>query len=400
MYRFHKDGVSVLTVIDKRRPKNNGLYPVKIEVVYRRRQKYYPTGQDMDSEEWESIWKRRRISDKIIGIERNFNKIRTAVDSLTEKGRFCFTALDIKIGNIYVTVNEALIKKMDQFYTEGKINTYYRYRSTLHAIEKCKGRNICFDDISIGWLKSCESVWKKDGMNCTTINIYMNTLRCVCREALETGLMHEGVWPFKKGGYQIPTGRKRTLALTKEQISKIILWKGDDDLCYWRDLWLFSYLCNGINFRDMLFLKYGDISDGEISFVRSKTSKTVKAVVTPMMESIMERRGNGLCGPRDRTIFKHASGKESAFETARLVRVAIISCNKALGHIADELGIPHFTTYSARHSFATILKKNGVDIHFISESLGHTSIRMTENYLAGIDKDERMKTMHVLTEFE
>lgn len=53
MYSYRKDGISVLTVIDRRRRKNNGLFPVKIEVVYRRVQKYYPTGQDVTQDEGE-----------------------------------------------------------------------------------------------------------------------------------------------------------------------------------------------------------------------------------------------------------------------------------------------------------------------------------------------------------
>ena len=98
-------------------------------------------------------------------------------------------------------------------------------------------------------------------------------------------------------------------------------------------------------------------------------------------------------------IFKHAKGSETAFEIARIVRVAIISCNRALACIADDLNIPHFTTYSARHSFATILKRGGVDIQFISESLGHASIKMTENYLAGFGREERLMNTRILTDF-
>lgn len=404
MYRFQKDGVSVLTIIDRRRPKNNGLYPVKIEVVYKRRQKYYPTGQDVTFQEWENIWKRRKSNDKLVGIERNFHRVRMAVEFLTEKGRFCFSALDMKMGNASMTVNEAITQKMTRLYAEGRVNTYYRYRSTLRALEKYKGKFIHFDDISITWLRRCEATWIREGKSSTTINIYMNTLRCVCREASEIGLMHDDIWPFRRDGYRIPAGRKRTLALTKEQIARIVNWRGDDDLCYWRDMWLFSYLCNGINFRDMLFLKYGDIADGEISFIRSKTSsssghKVIKAVVTSRMEEIMERWGNGRYGPCERLIFKCAKGNETSFEMATVTRMAIISCNKALKVIAEDLGIPRFTTYSARHSFATVLKRSGVDIQFISESLGHASIRMTENYLAGFDKEERWKNIKILTDF-
>lgn len=44
----------------------------------------------------------------------------------------------------------------------------------------------------------------------------------------------------------------------------------------YKDLWIFIYLCNGINPTDMLKLKFSDIVDGEICFVRQKTERTTK----------------------------------------------------------------------------------------------------------------------------
>lgn len=55
MYRFRKDGISVIAVVDRRRMNNNGLYPVKIEVVYRRIQKYFLTGQDVSLQEFRPL---------------------------------------------------------------------------------------------------------------------------------------------------------------------------------------------------------------------------------------------------------------------------------------------------------------------------------------------------------
>ena len=86
MYRFRKDGISVLTVMDRRRMKINGMYPVKIEVVYRRIQKYYPTGQDVYSDEWKELCLSRRKSKKCASIENSFYLVRDAVQHLAEKG--------------------------------------------------------------------------------------------------------------------------------------------------------------------------------------------------------------------------------------------------------------------------------------------------------------------------
>lgn len=402
MYRFRKDNISVLAVVDRRRRKNNGLYPVKIEVVYRRIQKYYPTGKDVSLEEWDTMWKTRRLSDKCISIERSFHLVRTMVESLADKGEFCFATLDMRLGRVVLSVNDALQKKMDALLKQGRVNSYYRYRNTLRAVERYGGRHICFDAVNVGWMNRCEACWKREGKCSTTINIYMKTLRCVMKDAVEAGIMCEGQFPFKKNGYRIPPCAKRKMAMTKEQIASIKEWSGDEEVEYWRDLWMFSYMCNGINFRDMIFLKYKDIVDGEIRYVRSKTSRTlgrsrsICAPVTPLMAEILEKRGNGQAGPPDRYIFRHAKGGESPMEISMLTRKVIHQCNDAMKKIAYDLEIPSFSTYSARHSFATVLKKSGADISFISECLGHTSLSMTENYLAGYGREDRLRYSKVL----
>ena len=42
MLKISKDGVSVIAVLDRRRAKKSGVFPVKIEVVYNRIQKVLP----------------------------------------------------------------------------------------------------------------------------------------------------------------------------------------------------------------------------------------------------------------------------------------------------------------------------------------------------------------------
>ena len=398
MYRFRKDGISVLAIVDRRRMKNNGLFPVKIEVVYRRVQKYYPTGQDVSLEEWEKFRYARRRPKKCASIENSFYVVRNIVEQLAEKGEFSFRRLDSRLGRSENTVNEAIQVKMKVLMAEGKINSFYRYRSTLHGIERfSEGKRLGFDSITPAWLKKCEGFWTKEGKNSTSINIYMKTLKSIFNAAIEDGLIKESMSPFGKNGYSIPASASRKMALSKEHIEAIKEWKGDPEVEYWRDLWMFSYLCNGINFRDMIFLKYKDISDDEIIFIRSKTAnshkhaKIIRATISPYMREIMARSGNGTDGNADMFIFRHAKGDEKPLQISLLVRKVISSCNAAMKILAADLGIPAFSTYSARHSFATVLKKCGTDISFISESLGHSSIAMTENYLAGYDKEERRK---------
>ena len=44
------------------------------------------------------------------------------------------------------------------------------------------------------------------------------------------------------------------------------------------------------------------------------------------------------------------------------------------------------TTYVARHTFSTVLKRSGASTEFIQEALGHSNIKTTENYLTVLKK--------------
>jgi site-specific recombinase XerD len=58
------------------------------------------------------------------------------------------------------------------------------------------------------------------------------------------------------------------------------------------------------------------------------------------------------------------------------------------------------TTYSARHSFATVLKRSGAPIEFISESLGHKDLKTTENYLDSFEDEMKESFQKQLLNFK
>ncbi len=62
---------------------------------------------------------------------------------------------------------------------------------------------------------------------------------------------------------------------------------------------------------------------------------------------------------------------------------------RTLRDIAKRLKIKAtVTTYVARHSFATVLKKSGVNIGIISEALGHHSLKTTQIYLDSFENSQ------------
>jgi site-specific recombinase XerD len=81
-------------------------------------------------------------------------------------------------------------------------------------------------------------------------------------------------------------------------------------------------------------------------------------------------------------------------QTKDRITDVIASTNYHLKAIGESLGIAlKITTYVARHSYATVLKRAGVSTSVICESLGHSSERITQIYLDSFDNEQMNKAM-------
>ena len=125
--------------------------------------------------------------------------------------------------------------------------------------------------------------------------------------------------------------------------------------------------------------------------------KEIRVVVTERMQEIINKRGNEPAP--DQFIFPIINGKEDALALKHKTQYLIRAINKRMMGIGKQLGIGSISTYTARHSFATVLKRAGANIAYISESLGHSDLKTTENYLASFEREERQKNAELLTQF-
>ena len=75
----------------------------------------------------------------------------------------------------------------------------------------------------------------------------------------------------------------------------------------------------------------------------------------------------------------------------------IKTINNYMKKIGKDIGYDKpLTTYAARHSYATILKRSGAPLGFISEALGHKSLQTTEAYLDSFEDETRRKYTEML----
>lgn len=118
-------------------------------------------------------------------------------------------------------------------------------------------------------------------------------------EAKEIVLIKGSQYPFGKKRFEIQEGTGRKLALTLEQIGRIANYECKSPVTErYRDIWLFIYLCNGINVADLIHLKYKNIVEDEIYYIRQKTKHTTKiqkeivVTLSEPMKNIIQKWGN------------------------------------------------------------------------------------------------------------
>ena len=410
MFNYSINGITVVPFLDTRRETSQGKYPVKIRVTAKRERKYYSTGKTLTEDEWKLLptSKSKKSIELKNDIQSSHSKVKEVVQSLELEGRFSFASLNTNLGKcVNDTLNSAFTAKIKSLESEGRSGTQLYYGCALASIEKFGGSNIQFAEIDVEWLTRYEKSMLKDGKSYTTVGMYIRALRTLLNDAKRAGVIKEHQYPFGKDEdkYSIPTSTGRKLALNLQQIKSIIDYTdGNPTTEMYRDLWFFSYLSNGLNFKDLMRLKYSNIQNGEICFLRAKTLRTtnnkkeIQAILTPEMQTIIDRWGNKDKKP-NHFIFPFLTGNETPMEERIKTHDLIHRTNKRLKTIGDSLGIDKLRTYSARHSFATVLKRSGANISFISESLGHSDLKTTENYLASFEQDERIKNAALLTKF-
>lgn len=408
METFSLNGITESVILDTRRKKQNNLYPVKYRVTFLRKQVYYNAGIDLSPDEWDrlSATKNKELRSQREILQIGFDKIKSHIIDLVKSDQgFMLEQLNARLSRgTKNSIISAFIDRVETLRKEERLGTADWYYYTIKSIQEYQRRDLKFSDITADWLKKYDAYLQGEGRSYTTVSMYMRALQAVMNEGKEQGIISAAQFPFGKGKYEIPEAEGRKMALTLAQVGTIMnypLTSETEARC--RDLWFFCYLCNGINISDLLQLKYSNIIGDEIRFYRQKTitrsrkKKEIIAVLLPEMQAIIQKWGNQC--KKDDNIFPFLSPGLSPVEERRIIKNVTSLINKKMTRIGKALGIGAISTYTARHSFATVQKRSGANISYISESLGHSDIKTTENYLASFEREERLKNASYLTKF-
>lgn len=411
-YNLHTmNEILTAVVLDTRRAKKDDTYPIKLRLTLKKKQKYYRTNYSFSEEEYAEITKPKpkkkykEIQLKLQAIETRANEIIDEMPVFTF-ARFEKLYTNGKSKNNPSDAYMAINKYKEELMKQGRVSYAKTYENTCNSL-KSYIKELDLADITPEFLRGYEKWMLDEGNEYSTIGIYLRNLRAVFNQAIADGHVSQDLYPFGKRKYQIPNSKNVKKALTLQDIEKLFTYQPETESeAKHRDLWVFSYLANGINIKDMLLLRYKDIEGDKIIFHRAKTShasrsnaKPIVATMTPELEEIIRKWGN-----KDKSlnsyVFDYLTDGMSPEKELATKNQLIKQINKYVRRIAQKAGVEKdVTSYVARHSFATVLKRSGAPIEYISESLGHQNLRTTESYLDSFEDDVKKQYAKALTNF-
>ncbi len=411
MDKFLIGNISGTVILDKRRAKNTDnefCYPVKARITHNRKRLYVSLGFDMTETDFSKLEKtkaRSLINTKKL-INASFERIKIMVEEIHQTEEYSHETLRnrLKRGR-RAYIDAAFDNKIAELTKNGQAGTAASYTTAKNFIAKYDA-GLRFVDITPQWLAKFE-VWalNKEGIAETSLGIFLRNVRALFNEAIRSGDIPRAAYPFyskDNEGYKIPTGSGSKIALTVAQMNSIATMEltGSPERC--RDMFMLSFHLGGINFKDMLLLKWKNIKGGEVHFIREKTKRTqrnAKNIIVPFSEPaqrIIAKWGNPDRMP-EAYVIPHLTDGLTPTEELNRVKWYIRNVNKQLKKIGEVLNIEGLSTYVARHSFATILKNSGAPVAFIGETLGHTSTKTTENYLKSFESEQKRKHFDVIS---
>lgn len=296
------------------------------------------------------------------------------------------------VGDLFLAQIKSLKEQKRTGYAMSHLEVY-------NSLKKFNGHlDIYFSDIDTAWLKRYENWLRSGGSAENTTGKRFRTLRAVFNLAIEQNIVKAEYYPFK--AYKVSKLSQATAkrSVSKDDIIKIVNYETEHK--YTRlaiDLFAFSYYMAGINFVDMAHLRGANLVDNRLVYPRQKTGKLIRLPLQPRAVEIIERYISPFYDDEDYIFPILSSFHKTEIQQRNRIHKVITKVNKYLKEVGKELGIPiDLTTYVARHSYATVLKRSGVSTSIICESLGHSSEKVTQYYLDSFENsqiDEAMKNL-------
>ena len=308
--------------------------------------------------------------------------------------------------NLFLAFSESIIEK--EYRQQDRFKRADIAEEALESLERYD-KNLpkkVFQDITPAYIQGYIKFCRDRGNSNNTIGMRLREIRCFYNLAIREKVVSPDLYPFSSGRED---GKARIPKIEQNKTDQYLPLDSMRKLASatlsnpvkdrTRHLFLFSYHCRGINWKDMALLTKDSFYKVTVTDVSTKESKQV---------TMMQYKRSKTKGEFDIQVNENIEKELAWFRTNTPLFedyvLPIISvqeppeklddyleqirkrANRTLKAIAKDLNLPEsqqkISFYSARHSFAMWMQDKGKPVEIISQALGHQSVETTKHYLA------------------
>ncbi len=400
---------TVAVILYKSKILANGEHPLMLRVSKNRVRKYISIGLSCHPKFWDE---KNKLPKKTHPFKEKFDSIISkAISQYKDKIiDFKYEGKDFT-PDVLISVTNNPSKKITVFkYFEIKINTLKEskqignskvYHDTYNQLKSFnQSKDITFSQLDFNYLNRLENHFRSKGLTDTAMSVRFRTIRALFNQAISENYVKKELYPFDKfkisERFNTKTKKK---AITKEEIKRIeaVILDKKSVAFEAQQFFLFSYYGQGINFVDIAKLRWNNLINGRIFYKRAKTGNELSFKLPNPALNIIEYWKPFTFKTSNSYIFPILDDEIHITPTQIHNRVhkVLTRVNKDLKEIGKTANIETpITSYVARHTFATVLKRSGVSTAIISESMGHQTESITQTYLKSFENsviDEAME---------
>ncbi|MCM8569690.1 site-specific integrase [Gramella jeungdoensis] len=383
-------------IILRKRKLSNGQYPVLLRIIKDKKVKYIRLELNAKEEEFEDQeFKKnhpnyRKRNNILAGYKLRINNI---IDDFISSGKEYslddvvseFKGKTLRTNNVWDHFNE----KERILIRSGRIGSADAFKQTKQVLSKFKQGDLTWGDITPSFLEQFELFMRERGNSDGGIAFRFRQLRALYNDAINKKIISSENYPFRS--YRIsklkPTPDKRALSISELRSFRNVDLTEHPNLVDAHNYFMFSFYLRGINFHDLMILKWSQIMDNKIIYKRSKTKgRFVVELLPPALKILNSYKDSK---PDTEYIFPILlKNNLNPQQIANRKHKALRSYNKKLQEIGELANInKRITSYVVRHTYATVMKYKGVSTDIICESLGHSNLNVTKAYLKEFDNE-------------
>ena len=383
-------------VLDTRRKKKNGSFPIILRLCHLRKTTSISTGFSVPEIYWDA--KKCEIKKNYPDVDSVFRlnnmllkekaKANDIINKLYDQGKLNYLSIE-QVKNRIINRHKynsffgygySLVEDLKKSRRFGSARNYKGALSVLRTF--MNGRDIKFNEFNYSLILKFEKYHLGKGNGLNGLSVYLRVYRAIFNRGIKEGLIEREAYPFTN--YTIRHAPTKKRAIDFKYIKRILDLDlpRDTTLFRYRNYFICSYLLYGMNFTDMAYLKLENIIDGRLKFRRKKTGKIFDIKITETLDEILklytkDKSKDDYIFPVIKRNSPEIQEREIAWERKRY--------NAGLKEIAKLCGIEQkLTTYVSRHTFATQAMLNNIPLEAISAMLGHSKLDTTQIYLKSL----------------